>query len=462
MELFFAFYLKIVMFNIYFNGINTMIKYDWQNKEKFIEDFNNSKNICDFLVKNNLTATSGNYQTFVKWYDIHMNNIKVEQINIFKFEDIFKENSTIGRRRIKLIIERYKLIEHKCKECENNGIWNNKKLNLQLEHINGINNDNRIENLAYLCPNCHSQTETYAGNNRWIKLFNLRINDLIKMNVISEKIFHLLADKWNIDKKTTKIWLKKYKKEIEKYSVIINFSEQKEKLVKKERDNIFLTKKIFYQSRVNDLKQYQDNPDAFKILNELWKINNSKRWIKANHSDDYEKMNKSNIDTYLKPIEFNIINLEQHQLDLSVINNKTEIKILAKKWNISMNGVKKWIKENNPERFKEIYDNKHLIKNKKIEEKNKKANYLTNLDKNTFILEDIMKELNVNKPVIYSLLKQYNPTLLDELQSSTKCIHCSFKTRTSGKSKVGNIFYMRYKCLNPNCKKSFLNKNDIT
>jgi Zn finger protein HypA/HybF involved in hydrogenase expression len=438
-----------------------MSKYDWQNKDKFITDFKNSNSICNFLIKNGLTATSGNYQTFVKWYDIHMNNIKVEQINIFKFEDIFKENSTIDRGRIKLIIERYKLMEYKCKECENNGIWNNKKLNLQLEHINGINNDNRIENLAYLCPNCHSQTETYAGNNRWIKLFNLRINDLIKMNIISEKNFHLLADKWNIDKKTTKIWLKKYKKEIEKYSVIINFSEQKERLVKKERNDIFLTKKIFYQSRVNDLKQYQDNPEAFKILNELWKIDNSKRWIKANHSDYYEKMNKHNIDTYLKPIEFNIINIEQRQLDLSLINDKKEIKILTEKWNIFMNGVKKWIKENNPERFKEIYDDKHLMKNKKIEEKKKKTNYVSSFTKETFNLEEAIVKLQTNKSGVYALLRQYNPTLLDELQSSTKCIHCSFKTRTSGKNKVGNIFYTRYKCLNPNCKKSFLNKNDI-
>lgn len=38
-----------------------------------------------------------------------------------------------------------------------------KKLTLQLDHINGKNNDHRIENLRLLCPNCHSITETYAG-----------------------------------------------------------------------------------------------------------------------------------------------------------------------------------------------------------------------------------------------------------------------------------------------------------
>ena len=50
-----------------------------------------------------------------------------------------------------------------CVECGIGPEWNGKKLTLQLEHINGIYNDNRLENLIILCPNCHSQTETYAG-----------------------------------------------------------------------------------------------------------------------------------------------------------------------------------------------------------------------------------------------------------------------------------------------------------
>ena len=42
-------------------------------------------------------------------------------------------------------------------------LWNGIPLVLQLDHINGINNDNRIENLRFLCPNCHSQTTTFSG-----------------------------------------------------------------------------------------------------------------------------------------------------------------------------------------------------------------------------------------------------------------------------------------------------------
>jgi len=46
--------------------------------------------------------------------------------------------------------------------------WLGKPMSLQLDHINGIHNDNRIENLRLLCPNCHSQTETFAGRKGWL------------------------------------------------------------------------------------------------------------------------------------------------------------------------------------------------------------------------------------------------------------------------------------------------------
>jgi hypothetical protein len=51
------------------------------------------------------------------------------------------------------------------KKCDGVLMWNNKEIVLQLEHKNGIHNDNRIDNLEFLCPSCHSQTSTFGCKN---------------------------------------------------------------------------------------------------------------------------------------------------------------------------------------------------------------------------------------------------------------------------------------------------------
>ncbi len=56
----------------------------------------------------------------------------------------------------------------KADACEICGIeeWRDAPLSLALHHINGVCGDHRLENLQLLCPNCHSQTENFAGRNR--------------------------------------------------------------------------------------------------------------------------------------------------------------------------------------------------------------------------------------------------------------------------------------------------------
>jgi hypothetical protein len=57
------------------------------------------------------------------------------------------------------------LLSYKCDDC---GIseWNNKKIALHLDHIDGNCKNHRLNNLRLLCPNCHSQTDTWCGKNK--------------------------------------------------------------------------------------------------------------------------------------------------------------------------------------------------------------------------------------------------------------------------------------------------------
>lgn len=58
------------------------------------------------------------------------------------------------------------LKENCCEECGSGPFWAGKPLVCQLEHKNGNSRDHRFENLKILCPNCHSQTATFAGRSR--------------------------------------------------------------------------------------------------------------------------------------------------------------------------------------------------------------------------------------------------------------------------------------------------------
>ena len=83
-----------------------------------------------------------------------------------KLNEIINNKVKFSRCQLKKRLIYSGLLEYKCVKCNNTGEWMGEKISLEIDHINGVNDDNRLENLRILCPNCHSQTPTFKNKNR--------------------------------------------------------------------------------------------------------------------------------------------------------------------------------------------------------------------------------------------------------------------------------------------------------
>ena len=136
------------------------------SREDLIEAVSKSSNINQVIKNLGLNKSSGTYNTIKKRmgeYGITQ-QFGIGERKKYTDETIFCENSTYDRSTLRNRIIRENKLRYRCSIC-NVVEWNNKPMSLQLDHINGVNNDNRLENLRFLCPNCHTQTSTWGNKN---------------------------------------------------------------------------------------------------------------------------------------------------------------------------------------------------------------------------------------------------------------------------------------------------------
>lgn len=181
----------------------------------FKEVYKKTNSLTEMLIEFGVVPRGGNYRT--------LKNILIKRkYCIEKFEENAKKTrfggpegktnkipdsevfttGTKSTSKLKNRYIKYTNCDIKCVKCGIKDTWNNEPLTLQLDHINGDSTDNRIENLRLLCPNCHSQTDTYARKNCKPKTRCIECNipitkKCIRCNKCNGKYIHSIIKEYN-------------------------------------------------------------------------------------------------------------------------------------------------------------------------------------------------------------------------------------------------------------------------
>jgi 5-methylcytosine-specific restriction endonuclease McrA len=131
-------------------------------QQEFIDICSSSESMAHAASKLGLHFTTfKKYATNYGCYNTNQSGLGIKK-NKGNILEINKISSRAGMRN-RIIKEN--LIPHKCSECEISE-WKGQKLSLHLDHIDGNAWNHELSNLRFLCPNCHSLTDTYTGKNK--------------------------------------------------------------------------------------------------------------------------------------------------------------------------------------------------------------------------------------------------------------------------------------------------------
>jgi hypothetical protein len=135
-----------------------------------------SLTLTDALRRFGLRAAGGNHRVLRNWIEAwgiptdHFDPDAVRAASLrheaIPLEEILVERSTYDRGKLKARLYATGLKVRRCEICGQDETWRGRPMSLVLDHVNGVANDNRLENLRIVCPNCNATLDTHCGRNR--------------------------------------------------------------------------------------------------------------------------------------------------------------------------------------------------------------------------------------------------------------------------------------------------------
>jgi hypothetical protein len=142
-------------------------------EEELREAIAASLTYSDALRRLQLRTAGGNHRTlqkYVRIWDISVEHFDPDAARIkslargaVPLHEVLVENSTYSRGHLKERLYAEGIKQRRCQLCGQDELWRGTRMSLILDHINGVANDNRLENLRIVCPNCAATFETHCG-----------------------------------------------------------------------------------------------------------------------------------------------------------------------------------------------------------------------------------------------------------------------------------------------------------
>lgn len=129
------------------------------SEDVFKEIINNAKTFSDCCREMNLSIYGRYWRDIIKRRCDEL-QISYDHIEGHKKPKTYSDVNSLGKKMIA------SGVPYKCAFCGNTGTWNDKPLILHVDHIDGDHSNNNMGNLRFLCPNCHTQTDTFGSRNK--------------------------------------------------------------------------------------------------------------------------------------------------------------------------------------------------------------------------------------------------------------------------------------------------------